>query len=180
MTERDQKTIRIGAIVVAIYLIGFFGFKAFKKGGAADDYQTLRRQAEQLQASVRAQQNRVLLYDKLSELYRLDPQKIKKETLVADASSAIQTAAQQGGIKLGPLRESPGRGNARELTTFQIEGAGNVTSALGLLHKIQTLGFPLVIDSVQFGKAPGPPGQVKLSLTVIILNYENFKEAPNA
>lgn len=181
MTDRDRKTIRFAAIGLAIYLVAFFGYKFLKGGGRNQaDAQTLARQADQLQNEVRALENKALLYEKLSGLYRLDPRKIKKETLVADASAAIQNAAQQGGIQLGPFREAPGRPTARELTTIQVEGSGPVPAALGLVHRLQTLGFPLIIESVQFGPAQGRPGQLKVNVTIVILNYDQFKEGPNA
>jgi hypothetical protein len=181
MTERDKKTIRWAGIGIAIYLAAFGGFKMWRKGGAShDDYQTLVKTAEKLEAQVRDQENKVLVFEKLSDEYKFDPRKIKNETLVADASAAIQSAAQQGGIQLGPFRESPARSTGRELTTIQVEGSGQVSSALGLLHRIRTLGYPLLIDSVQFSPAQGRPGQVKVNVTITILNYEQFKEGPNA
>lgn len=181
MTERDQKTLRIAAIGIAIYLVGFFGFKFLKNGNRSQlDTQTLTRKAEQLQNEVRSLESKALLFEKLSEQYHFDPRKIKKETLVADASAAIQSAAQQGGIQLGPFREAPGRPNARELTTIQVEGSGPIPATLGLVHRLQTLGFPLIIESVQFGPAQNRPGQLKVNLTIILLNYDQFKEGPNA
>ena len=129
MTERDQKTIRWASIGDRVYLAAFGGFKLWKSGGAGrDDYQTLVKKAEQLQAEVREQENKALLFEKLSDEYKFDPRKIKKETLVADASAAIQSAAQQGGIQLGPFRESPARSSGRDLTTIQVEGSGQVSS----------------------------------------------------
>ena len=96
MTERDKKTIRFATIGVVIYLVVFGGFKMWRTGASRqDDYQTLVRKADRLQEEVRAIENRALLFEKLSELYAFDPRKIKKDTLVADASAAIQTAAQQ-------------------------------------------------------------------------------------
>jgi hypothetical protein len=218
MTERDKKTIRIGAVIVAIYLAGFYGIRGFKRGESGRaEYQKLVRQAEQLQEEVRAQETKVLLFEKLSEIYKFDPRKLSKETLVAEASAAIQTAAQQGGVAIGPIRETPGRGSARELSTIQVEATGPVTAAMGLLHKLQTLGFPLIIESVQLtqpsagggpGRPPGMPsggppvmmeggppmmmmppmmggrgggGALKMSITLILLNYDQFKaEGPNA
>jgi hypothetical protein len=181
MTDRDKKTIRIAIIGIAIYLSIFGGVKLWKKGATGrDDSEKLAKRAAQLQSDLRAQENKILLYEKLTELYKLDPRKIKKESLVADASAAIQTAAQQGGIKLGPLRETAGRATSRELSTIQVEGSGQVTAALGLIHRLQTLGFPLIIDQVQLSPAQGQPGQLKISLTVIILNYDQWKETPNA
>ena len=181
MTERDKKTVRFAAIGIVVYLAAFAGFKMWRKGASGqDDLQTLTRKAERLQEDVRTLENKALLFDKLSELYAFDPRKIKKETLVADASAAIQSAAQQGGIQLGPIRESPSRSSGRDLTTIQVEGSGAVPAALGLLHKLRTLGYPMLIDSVQFGPAQGRPGQVKLNVTITILNYDQFKEGPNA
>lgn len=202
MTERDKKTIRIATVGIAIYLVAFFGFKMWRKGATGrDDYQQLVKRAQQLQEQVRAQENKVLLFEKLTNLYQLDPRKIKKETLVADASAAIQSAAQQGGIQLGPLREAPARSSGRELTTIQVEGTGQAAAALALLHRLRTLGYPLIIDSVQIGPPqapggargpggppgmmpgmmpPGRPGMVKINLSITILNYDQFKEGPNA
>jgi hypothetical protein len=203
MTDRDKKTIRIAGIAIAIYLVAFFGFKMWRKGATGrDDYQQLVRSAEKLQSEVRAQENKVLVFQKLSEIYQLDPRKLKKETLVADASAAIQSAAQQGGIALGPLREAPARSSGRELTTIQVEGTGQATAALALLHRLRTLGYPLIIDSVQIGPPqaqggprgpggpgggpppgmgpPGRPGMVKINLSITILNYDQWKEGPNA
>jgi hypothetical protein len=202
MTDRDKKTIQIASIGVAIYLVAFFGFKMWKKGATGrDDYQQLVRRAEKLQEEVRAQENKVLLFEKLTNLYQLDPAKIKKETLVADASAAIQSAAQQGGIQLGPLREAPARSSGRELTTIQIEGTGQSSAALAYLHRLRTLGYPLIIDSVQIAPPqagsggrgpggpggpppgmmpPGRPGTVKINVSITILNYDQWKEGPNA
>ena len=202
MTDRDKKTIRIASIAVAIYLVAFFGFKMWRRGGTGqDDYQQLVRRAEKLREEVRAQENKVLLFEKLTNLYQLDPAKIKKETLVADASAAIQSAAQQGGIQLGPLRESPARSSGRELTTIQVEGTGQATAALGYLHRLRTLGYPLIIDSLQIAPPqaggasrgpggpggpppgmmpPGRPGTVKINVSITILNYDQWKEGPNA
>ena len=102
----------------------------WKKGASGqDDYHALVKKAERLQEEVRTLENKSLLFDKLSELYGFDPRKIKKDTLVADASAAIQSAAQQGGIQLGPFRESPARSSGRDLTTIQVEGSGAVPAA---------------------------------------------------
>ncbi len=182
MTDRDKKTIRVGAVLIAIYLASFYGIRMWKSGEKGRrDYQTMVSKARQLQDDLSAQENKSLLFEKLSEAYKLDPRKISKETLVADASAAIQTAAQQSGIGLGPFRESPGRGSSRELTTIQVEGSGPLAGAIGLLNKLQSLGYPLIIDSVQITVAPNQPGRLKVNLTIVILNYDQWKGAgPNA
>lgn len=181
MTERDQKTIRIGAILVAVYLACFFGYKALKgRGASGQSYEELARRVAKMEQEIRSQENEVLLFEKLSEQFRLDPRKLKSETLVADTSAAILKAAQQGGIQLGPVRETPGREKGRELSTIQIEGTGAPGATLALLHNLQSLGYPLLIDSVQFAPAQNKPGQVKINLTLIILNFAQWKEGPNA
>jgi hypothetical protein len=63
---------------------------------------------------------------------------------------------------------------------MQVEGSGQVASALQLLHRLRTLGYPLLIDSVQFGPAQGRPGQIKVNVSITILNYDQWKEGPNA
>lgn len=181
MTDRDKKTLRIGAIIAVAYLVCFFGYKALKSGGASgQSYEDLARRAAKLEQEIRAQETQVLLFEKLAEQSRLDPRKLKSETLVADTSAAILKAAQQGGIQLGPVRETPGRDKARELSTIQIEGTGAPAATLTLLHNLRSLGYPILIDSVQFSPAQNKPGQVKINLTLIILNFEQWKGGSNA
>ncbi|HYE33117.1 MAG TPA: hypothetical protein VEH27_16945 [Methylomirabilota bacterium] len=181
MTDRDKRTLRIGAIIAVVYLLCFFGFKVMKRGsGGAETYEQLAARARRLESEVRAQENQALLFEKLSGELKLDPRKLTNATLVADASAAIQRAAQQGAIQLGPVRESPGREKGRELSTIQLEGTGAPAATLTLLHKIRALGYPILIDSVQFSPAQNRPGQVKVNLTLIILNYEQWKADSDA
>lgn len=183
LSEREKRTIRIAAIGIAIYLLAFFGFRGWKKmASAREEYERLAGEAEKVRRELPPYENRVLLFEKLSEAYQLDPRKIRKETLVADASEAIQNAAKQGGIQLGPIRETAGRSSGRELSSIQVEGMGPVPSALSLLHQLQTLGFPLVIDQLQLTPESPRPGMLKMNLTIIILNYEAWKtgDRPNA
>jgi hypothetical protein len=103
-------------------------------------------------------------------------------SLVAEASAAIQKAASSGGIQLGPIRESPARTSSKELASMQLEGTGPIPAAMGLLHRLQSLGYPLIVDSVQITPDATKPGMVKLNLTIIILDFEQWKteELPNA
>jgi hypothetical protein len=50
------------------------------------------------------------------------------------------------------------------------------------LHRLETLGYPLVLDTVQINSEPTKPGMVKMTLTIIILDFEQFKieEVPSA
>ena len=53
---------------------------------------------------------------------------------------------------------------------------------MALLHQLPLLGFPLVIDSVQITADATRPGQLKLALTILVLDFEQWKkaEAPHA
>ena len=100
--------------------------------------------------------------------------KLSRETIVAEASSAIQKAAMGSGVQFASVRESASRGNGDELVSMQFEGSGQVAAVTGFLNRMQTLGYPLIIDTVQMTTGP-QPGVMKLSLSIVILNYENWK-----
>ena len=112
----------------------------------------------------------------------MDPAKLTKATVVAEASAAIQKAATSNGMQLGPVRESPARPSSKELASVQFEGSGPVQSAIGLLNRIETCGYPVIIDSAQITIDSSKPGQIKLNLTIVILDFEQWKnaEAPRA
>jgi hypothetical protein len=48
---------------------------------------------------------------------------------------------------------------------------------LTFLASLNSIGFPVVVDSVQFTADNTRPGQVKLNLTIIILDFEQTKSA---
>lgn len=183
ITERDKRTIGLAAAGISIYLALFFGVRGWKRlESQRNDYQLLLGRVQREEQEARAYENKVLLFQKYRDAWRLEPGKLSPETLVAEASAAIQNVARQDGITLGPVRESPGRGSGRELATIQFDGVGPLTAALGLIHKLQTLGYPIVIDSLQLTPDAGKPGTLKMNATVVILNFEFWKngEAPNA
>jgi hypothetical protein len=114
--------------------------------------------------------------EKLKENFHIDPAKLSKATLVAEASAAIQKAATSGGIQLGPVRESPARASAKELASMQLEGMGPPPAILGLLHRLTTLGYPFVIDTVQVNPETTRPGMLKVNLTIVILDFDQWKK----
>ncbi|MGZ8900418.1 MAG: hypothetical protein ACXW3Z_10010, partial [Limisphaerales bacterium] len=71
---------------------------------------------------------------------------------------------------------------ARELSTIQFDGAGQPASVLALLHKLQTLGYPLVIEALQFSQEAKQPNMLKVNVTLQILNFEHWQKGsvPNA
>jgi hypothetical protein len=182
LSDREKRIVRLGVIFAALYLVCFFGYTAWKKlESKRSEYRKLLVDAQNLKRELQPYENRVLLAQKLKENFRMDPQKLLRSTVVADASAAIQKAATSGGIKLGPVRESPARASARELASMQLEGAGPVAGVLGLLSRLESLGYPLIIDSVQI-TPENKPGSVKMSLTIVILDFDQWKneKVPNA
>ena len=175
LTDHEKRTVRRATIGIAIYLLLFCGFQMWKfLHRQRVEYLQLVADARELRLKVQAYQSRSESLKRMMEEYRLDPAKLSRETIVGEASSAIQKAASASGIQVGTVRESASRGSADEIATMQFEGSGSVPAVTGLLNRMQTLGYPLVIDSVQI--APdNRPGMLKLSLTIVILNFEKWK-----
>ena len=176
MSDREKRTVRFAGIGIAIYLALFGGFqvwKFFEK--KRSDYRQLAQEAQTLRRQVLPYQDKVLVVKKMMEDFHMDPTKLKKETVVSDASAAIQKAAKSGGLQLGPIRESPTRGSGKTLATIQLESSGPVPAVLTFLASLNSIGFPVVVDSMQFAADNGRPGQVKINLTLIILDFDQQK-----
>lgn len=183
LTDREKRTVRLAAIAISIYLVVFFGLQLWKRMEAKrSDYQQLLTNAQRLRRELVPYENRVLLAQKLKENFRMEPRKLSKATLVAQASAAIQNAAKSGAIQLGPLRESSGRASAKELTSIQLEGNGPVPAVMTFVQQLETLGYPLVVDALQMTPDTTKPGQLKVTLTIVILDFDQWKdtEAPRA
>ena len=194
MTERDQRTLRVGAALIAVYLLLFYGPAAWKRVNRThSDYLELVKTAQDARQEIEPYEQRAADLRQLMETFQLDPAKLTNAKVVAEASAAIQKAA-SGGVQLGPIRESSGRASAKELASMQLEASGQVPAVMAFLHRLGTLGYPLVVESVQItagggaGGRPGmpgagmggPPGMIKLSLVITILDYEQWKlEARN-
>ena len=182
LTDREKRTVRLAAVVIALYLILFFGAKVWKSVEARRaDFQQLTTDAQRLKRDLGPYENRILLAQKLKENFRLEPAKLSKASLVAEASAAIQKAALGIKVQLGQVRESAARPSAKELASMQLEGTGPVPAVMTFLHQLETLGYPLIIDAVQL-TPDARPGQLKLNLTIIILDFDSWKtaEVPNA
>jgi hypothetical protein len=181
LTHREKNLVRYGGIGIVVFLILFAGFKvwqSFEQRRA--NYRDLAQEAKDLRQKTLPYEERAQLVKKLMDDFHMDPAKLKRETVVSDANAAIQKAAKSGGLQLGPIHESPARGSGMTIATVQLEGSGQIPAVLGFLAGLNTIGFPLVVDSVQFTADNSRPGQVKMSLTILILDFDQQKLAKEA
>jgi type II secretion system (T2SS) protein M len=182
LSPREKRTIRIGAIVAAAYLVLFFGYEVLSYfGHRRAEYEKLLAEARHLKQEVRVHEGRAMVAKKLMENFRMDPARLNKPAVVAEASAAIQKVAGEGGVSVGSIRESPARPSSKELASMQIELNGSAPAISAMLHRMESVGYPVIIDSVQITAEPSRPGQIKLNLTLVILDFEQWKEeAPHA
>jgi hypothetical protein len=152
LTPHEKRTLRLGAAALAIYLAVF----AFLRGGSyfgnkRSEYLGLVKEAEVLGREIKGYQAKCQVTQKLMEDFKMDPLKLSRPVVVAQASAAIQKAAMGVGVMVGPVRELPGRPANRELASLQLEAMGPLPSLLRFLRETESLGFPLVIESLQVG-----------------------------
>jgi hypothetical protein len=177
LTDREKRTLRIAGLGIAIYLVLFGGFQVWKSlEQQRADYRELAREAQQLRQQTLPYRDRVLVVQKLMASFHLDPARQPRATLVSDASAAMQSAAKAGGVQLGPIRETMAHGSGQTLASMQLESSGPAPAVLAFLAGLNTIGFPLVVDAVQFTPDNNRPGQVKMSLTILILDFDQQKE----
>lgn len=179
LTQRERRLLRFAVIGISIYLALFGGLKAWRYlEGRRAKYDQMVTDANRISGQIRPYENRVLLAEKLKETYRLDPQKLSRASVVAEASAAIQKEAKDRKVGFGPIRETAIRrgSTSKELASMQLEGSGPATGVLELLQRLPALGYPIIIDAVQI-TPENKPGNVKLSLTLVILDYDNWKTA---
>jgi hypothetical protein len=176
LTDHEKRSLRWGTIGIATYLLLFCGFKMWQYlHHQRTEYVKLVADAKVLKLKVETYQQRAEVVKRMMDDYHLDPAKLTRETIVGEASSAIQKVAAGSGVQIGTVRETASRGNVDEIATMQVEASGQVAGVTGMLNRMQALGYPLVIDSVQISSDAARPGMMKLSLTIVILNYENWK-----
>jgi len=176
LTDHERRTIRFAAVGIGIYLVLFFGLrggKYFEK--KRSEYHQLLRNAQTLKLELQPYEEKFLVVKKLMDASRLDPAKLSKASVVAEASTAIQKAGTTSGVQIGHIRESPASTSTRELASMQLEGIGPVSAVMSLLHRLESLGYPLILDSVQMTPEVTKPGMVKLNLTIVILDFDQWK-----
>lgn len=177
LTAHEKRTIRIAFGGLGIFLLLFAGWKgrSFLETKRAD-YQKLVQQARTLKAQLQPYQTKAVIVQKLMDGFHLDPAKLDRTTLVADASEAIQKAAAGGGVQVGPVRESPARASEKELASVQLEATGPVAAIMGFLGRMESLGYPLIIDTVQLSEEGHRPGMLKANLTIVVLDFDQWKQ----
>ncbi len=178
LTDREKRTVRLAVAGIAIYLVLFFGLRVGKAlSRERHDYLERVEEARLLKQRLAVYTDKAEALRKLMEDLRTDPARLSKATVVAEASAAIQQAATSAGLQLGPVREAPARASAKELAQIQLEGTGPVPAVLALLHTLGSVGFPLVVDAVQFNSDNARPGALKMTLTILILDFDQWKTA---
>ena len=183
LTTREQRTVRIGAAVLAVYLVALGGWKVARFCERKRvEYTRLVQEAQALKEQIHKYESKVDAAKKLMESFKLDPTRLSRTTMVAEASAAIQRTAAAGGVAVGPIRESPARQGNKELATVQLEATGPPPAVTSLLGRLETLGFPLIVVNVQMTAEPTRPGIVKVNLTIVILDFDQWKkeDAPHA
>jgi hypothetical protein len=176
LTPSEKRTVLYGGIAIGIYLLLFGGWRswaALQQQSAA--YARLVAEARAAKEKLEIYDVRALETKKLMDSFQLDPAKLTRATVVGEASEKIQQTAAASGIQVGPVREAPGKAAAKELATLQFEGAGPIPAVLGLLKRMETLGYPLIIDSLEITPNPMRPDQLKINLTVVILDFDQWK-----
>ena len=178
LSPSEKKTIRFAAIGIAAYLALFGALKIwqfFHHQRVA--YLQLVEAARNLKLELKPYEDKAAVVKKLMENFQLDPAKLSRPTVMADASAALQKAASGGGLQVGTIRESAAPPASKALGTIQFEGSGQVPAAMALLQQLPYLGYPLVLDAVQISADPMRPGQLKLTLTILVLDFEQWKKS---
>ena len=177
LTDRDRRTIRLASIGLGLYLLAFFGFKILLfLGERRATYTRLRQEATALRQRFDLYQSRAVRLERLMVSFQMDPARLNSTTLVADASAALQQTATQGGLQVGPVRETLSLSSEREMGPIQLEASGQVPQLMTFLHQLRGLGYPLVIDSLQISPEQRRPGFLKINLGLILLNYQRWNE----
>jgi hypothetical protein len=176
LTPSERRTVRLAAIGIGLYLALFFGFKSFQGfGQVRTEYDRLVRSAHTLRQEVEPYRTRAEKLQRLIDRTQIDPGTLTTNTVVGLTSAALQSAATAGGLQLGPVRESLARTTEREVGSIQFDAMGPAAAVMGFVARLGTLGVPVVVDSVQITGDPRGPGMLKLHLSLIILDFDQWK-----
>jgi hypothetical protein len=178
LSRREKKTVRLGAAALAIYLLAFYGLRGWrfleeKRAAFAE----LNLAMANLDASIAREESKTLRLERLKKSSRIELSSLNEKTAVGEALAAVQKAAQGCGLQVTTLKETAGRGAAKELATIQLEGVAATAAAMQFVHGLRSLGFPLIVDRLQLKTTGVKPGQVHLSLALAVLGFQAAKAA---
>jgi hypothetical protein len=176
LTEQEKRTVRQAGLVLIAGLVLAGGLWCMRKLNARrDDYLALQTEAGQVRQELDRYQDKVQVAQKLIDTFQFDPLKLERPSLVALANRAIQDASRKAGVAPGAIRETPARGSSREIASIQFEGMGPAPSVMAFLYQLERAGAPLVIDSLRIMADPRMPGSVKVNLTIMVVDFEQWK-----
>jgi hypothetical protein len=177
LTDHEKRTIRIATLGLLVYLAVLYGPRTWNHlTSGSTQQQQLAREIEAFERELRPYENRLLRLEKLKGEIKLERVTLPGLQLVAEASAAIQNSARESRVGLGPVRESAGRPAAKELASMRLEASGPLPFLLGWIGRLETLGFPLIIDSIQIEADPRKPNMLKVNLTVVLVDFAQWNE----
>jgi len=184
LTAKEKRTIRFAAAGVALYLVLFYGSALFSSFGAGHGaYDEAVREARDLRNVLKPYPSRIETVSNMMARFQMDPASLKRASLVADANAAIQKTAGSCGVTFGPIRETPGRSSAKEAGSIQFDGSGQIPGVMAFLHQLDSVGYPVVVDSIQLNPEQGRPGGLHVNFTVVVFDFDAWKtkeEQPHA
>jgi len=184
LSPSEKRTIRIGAVIAGVCLALFCTqqiWKIFSRQNG--DYKSLLAEADALRAELKPYKGKTEDVRTLMEKFRMDPNHLSRTSVVAEASAALLKTAASSGVQLGPIRETSARQSNKEIASIQLDCTGQVSNLLGFLHRFESIGYPIIIDSVQLSPEPSKPGNLKMHVGLVILDFDQWKpdeRAPNA
>src|SRR5438445_8555861 len=150
LSKSEKRTIRIGATIVGVCL-ALLGaqqiWKFFSSQNA--EYKKLLAQTDNLRAELKPYKGKVEDVRTLMEKFRMDPNHLSRTSVVAEATGALLKTATSSGVQLGPIRETAARQSNKELASIQLDCIGQVPNLLAFLHRLESVGYPIIIDSLQ-------------------------------
>ncbi len=177
MSEKDKRTLIGGAVIIVVYLSLFYGSSLLGLiEGDRQAYFKKLDEAQQMGELFRSYETKVMKIEKLRDRFQLEVHEINHSNLVGNVGRSIQDLVKKSGYKMGQIREVPGSGGKGVAATLQMEGEGPMKSLMPLLHRFQSTGYPLLIDSFNIRSDKRKPGQLQWSADVIILDYQLWKK----
>ena len=184
LSQSEKRTVRLGAIIVGACLLFLAGQQVWKFfARESGEYHERLAEADKLRDELKPYKGKVEDIRTLMEKFKLDPNHLSRTSVVAEASAAILKTATSSGIQLGPIHETAARHANKEISSIQLDCTGQVSALLGFLYRFESIGYPIIIESVQLNPEPSKPGNLKMHLGLIILDFDQWKadeRTPNA